>query len=95
MAADVWQLMRRLDLITPEGNLSSVARSMLARRQAPDDYSALSETLATQIKTHYRGLLNLSICELLQESARGSDQWRFLLGWLFPWIAANRDTVPH
>ena len=71
MAADVWQLTRRLDLITPEGNLSSVARSMLARRQAPDDYTALSETLAAQIKTHYRGLLDLSICELLQESARG------------------------
>ena len=71
MADDVWQLMRRLDLITPEGHLSSVARSMLARHRAADDYTALSETLATQIKSHYRGLLNLSIVELLQESARG------------------------
>ena len=71
MADDVWQLMRRLDLITPEGNLSSVARSMLAQQRAADDYTALSETLATQIKTHYRGLLDLSIIELLQESARG------------------------
>ena len=71
MAADVWQLMRRLDLITPEGNLSSVARSMLAQQRAADDYTALSETLAAQIKTHYRGLLDFSIVELLQESARG------------------------
>ena len=71
MAADVWQLTRRLDLVTPEGNLSSVARSMLARQRAADDYSALSETLATQIKTHYRGFMNLSIVELLQESALG------------------------
>ena len=71
IAADVWQLTRRLDLITPEGNLSSVARSMLARQRAADDYSALSETLATQIKTHYRGFMNLSIVELLQESALG------------------------
>ena len=94
MADDVWQLMRRLDLITPEGHLSSVARSMLARQQAPDDYTALSETLATQIKSHYRGLLNLSIIELLQESAR---VWLMAipLGWLFPWIAADRDSVPH
>ena len=50
MAADVWQLTRRLDLITPEGNLSSVARSMLAQQQAPDDYTALSETLAVSVK---------------------------------------------
>ena len=71
MAADVWQLTRRLDLTTPEGNLSSVARSMLAQQRAVDDYTALSETLAAQIKTHYRGLLDLSIIELLQESARG------------------------
>ena len=64
MADDVWQLMRRLDLITPEGNLSSVARSMLAQQRAADDYTALSETLATQIKTHYRGLLDLSIMRI-------------------------------
>ena len=71
MAADVWQLTRRLDLTTPEGTLSSVARSMLVQLRAADDSTALNETLAAQIKTHYRGLLDLSIVELLQESARG------------------------
>ena len=71
MAEDVWQMFRRLDLITPKELLSSVAHSLLERLWSDNNDMVLCETLATQIKTHYRGPLDLSIVELLQESARG------------------------
>ena len=70
MAEDVWQLAHRLDFITRDDLLSPVALSLLERLWSDTTDMTLRETLATQIKTHYRGPLNLSIVELLQESAR-------------------------
>ena len=65
MTEDVLQLVDRLGLVTPDGELSPIAQSLVQQQQRGNGDLALADTLAELIREHYRGAAEVSIAPLL------------------------------
>ena len=73
MARDVMQLGRRIGLLedppTEAGRAIAGIGNVARESRTPDHYRLLSETLATQIRAHYRGHNGVPLTDLLQDAA--------------------------